>query len=174
MVLSHARSLLASTPEGACDYIQADARDTRTILREAARTLDFGSPVAVLLLGVLHFMPDSDDPYALTASLMDKLVPGSILVVGHGASDIAPAEVAAMTEKYNQHSAVEFIPRSKEQVTRFFTGLEIIAPGIVPVHRWWDADPVKAASAADMAGYTGYAGAGRKALRTAPFPDARA
>lgn len=67
-----------------------------------------------------------------------------------------------MARKYNEHSAVAFIPRSLGEVTRFFDGLEVIPPGIVPVHRWWDADPARAAEAAELAGHTGYAGAGRK------------
>jgi hypothetical protein len=160
--LTHARALLTSTPEGSCAYVHADLRDTKTILREAADTLDFSQPIAILLLGIMHFIPDTDDPYGITRRLMDAVPPGSYLVIGHGASDIQAAAVAEMTERYNEHSAVAFIPRTKEEVTRFFDGLEIMPPGVVPVHRWWESDPAMAASAKGLAGYTGYCGAGRK------------
>ena len=162
LVLTHARALLTSTPQGRCAYIHADLRDTRTIMREAANTLDFDQPIAILLLGILHFIPDSEDAYEITRHLMDDVPPGSYLVIGHGASDIQADAVADMTERYNEHSAVPFTPRSKEEVTRFFDGLQLISPGVVPVHRWWESDPAMAASARGVAGYTGYCGAGRK------------
>ena len=89
VVLSHARALLTSSAEGKTDYILADLRDTGTILAEAARTLDFSQPVAVLLIAVLHFIPDADDPYGIVKRLMDAVPPGSYLVISHAASDIA-------------------------------------------------------------------------------------
>lgn len=162
LVLTHARALLTSTLEGKCAYIHADLRDTKNILQEASHTLDFSRPIAVLLLGILHFLPDSDDPYGVTRRLLNAMPPGSYLVIGHGASDIQPDAVAEMTVRYNEHSAVPFIPRTKEDVTRFFDGLELMPPGVVPVHRWWESDPALAASARGRVGYTGYCGAGRK------------
>jgi O-methyltransferase involved in polyketide biosynthesis len=162
IVMSYARALLTSTPQGSCAYVQADLRDSETIVREAARTLDFGQPVAILLLGILHYISDSEDPYAITARLMDAMPDGSFLVVGHGASDIEAEAVAEMTKTYNEHSAVPFIPRNREQVTRFFDGLEIVAPGVIPVHQWWQGDPGDAGWVSGLAGYTGYAGIGRK------------
>jgi SAM-dependent methyltransferase len=162
LVLTHARALLASTPQGRCAYIHADLRDTRTILREADNTLDFGEPIAILLLGILHFISDSADAYEITRRLMEAVPSGSYLVIGHGASDIQPEAVAEMTERYNEHSAVPFIPRNKEEIMRFFDGLQVMPPGVVPVHRWWESDPSMAASAQGFAGYTGYCGAGRK------------
>ena len=89
VVLTHAQALLSSSPEGKTDYIQADLRDTQTIVSGAARTLDFTRPVAVLLIAVLHFIPDADDPYAVVARLMDAVPSGSYLVMAHAASDIA-------------------------------------------------------------------------------------
>ena len=79
VVLLHAQALLRSDPRGCCTYIQADARDTEKILAEAKATLDFSQPVAVMALGLLHFIPDADDPYALVRRLMDPFVPGSHL-----------------------------------------------------------------------------------------------
>src|SRR5215831_18624701 len=79
LVLVYARALLTSTPQGSCDYIEADLRDTSTIVAGAARTLDFTRPTAVLLLAVLHFIPDADDPAGIVADLARKLAPGSYM-----------------------------------------------------------------------------------------------
>jgi hypothetical protein len=87
IVLAHARALLTSAPEGATAYIDADARDTKTILTQAAKTLDFTRPTAMMLLGILLFIPDADNPWAITAQLMDALPAGSYLAVSHGAGD---------------------------------------------------------------------------------------
>jgi len=81
VVLAHARALLTSTGEGATEYIDADLRDTGTILERAARLLDFTKPVAVTMLAILHALPDSDDPYAIVATVMDAVPPGSYLAI---------------------------------------------------------------------------------------------
>src|SRR6516165_6157581 len=94
IVLSHARALLASTPEGATAYLDADLRDTSVILREAAQTLDFEQPVALMLLIILHLIPDADDPYGIVAALVQALPTGSYLVLAHPASDIRTAKMA--------------------------------------------------------------------------------
>src|SRR5262245_49226429 len=83
VVLSHARALLTSSPEGACDYIDADLRDTPALITQAARTLDFTRPVAVLLIAVLHFIPDAGDPAGIVRRLMAATPPGSYLVISH-------------------------------------------------------------------------------------------
>ena len=101
IVLLHARELLASSPQGATDYLDADLREVSRILQTAARTLDFGKPTAVMMLIVLHLVPDSDDPFGLVASLMDSLAPGSYLVISHAASDVRPAAMAEMTRRVN-------------------------------------------------------------------------
>ncbi|HVT69160.1 MAG TPA: SAM-dependent methyltransferase, partial [Trebonia sp.] len=87
-VLAHARALLTSTPEGRTAYVQADLRDTDAIIKAAEETLDFSRPVAVLLLAVLHFIPDEDDPYRIVRSLMEATAPGSYLVIVHAPSDL--------------------------------------------------------------------------------------
>lgn len=162
LVLAHARALLTSTPEGKCAYLHADLRDIAQILHRAADTLDFGQPIAVLLIGILHFIPDSDDPYGITRSLMAAVPSGSYLVIGHGASDIQPEAVAEVNERYNEHSAVAGILRSRAGVTRFLEGLELMPPGVVPLHRWWETDPEMAASVKGLGVCTTYVGAGRK------------
>ena len=91
IVLAHARALLTSSSEGATAYLDADLRDLDRIRSAAAQTLDFSKPVAVMMLIVLHLIPDSDDPYGIVKRLMDSLVPGSYLVIAHPASDIKAA-----------------------------------------------------------------------------------
>jgi S-adenosyl methyltransferase len=135
-VILHARSLLTSTAEGSVDYLQADLRDTDTILSQAARTLDFSRPVALLLLQVLHFIPDSDDPYALVRRLMEPLVPGSYLVLVHGASDIQNEVSSHTSERYNTMSPVQLRLRGRQEVAPFFDGLEPIGPGLVAGAEW--------------------------------------
>jgi hypothetical protein len=93
LVMAHARALLTSTDEGCCDYLHADLRDTEYILREAARTLDFTQPVAVLLLAVLHFVPDADDPPGIVAALAAGLAPCSFVAISHLTADLAPEAV---------------------------------------------------------------------------------
>ena len=136
VVLAHARALLTSDPEGMTDYLQADLRDTGAILAGAAATLDFTRPVAVLLIAVLHFIPDSDDPHGVVDRLMAAVPSGSYLVMAHAASDIAPEASAEMARRYNEMSSASITPRSREQVARFFDGLDLVPPGLVPISQW--------------------------------------
>jgi O-methyltransferase involved in polyketide biosynthesis len=136
VVLAHARALLTSSPEGKTDYIQADLRETDDILSAAARTLDFSKPVAILLLAVLHFIPDADDPYAIVRKLMDAAPSGSFLVIVHAPSDRSPEEMAEHTRRYNASGAEFMSPRSQEEILRFFAGLELIGPGVAPLSEW--------------------------------------
>jgi hypothetical protein len=135
MVLLHAQVLLTSTPEGACDYIEADVRDPETILREAARTLDFTRPTALMLMGILGLVADDDQARSIVSQLMAALPPGSYLAVYDGANT-DPAYVEAI-RRYNEGSgAIPYTPRSPEQISRYFDGLEILPPGVVTVSRW--------------------------------------
>ena len=158
IVLAHARALLTSDPRGATAYIEADVRDTGKIFREASGLLDFTAPVAVALLAILHFIPDSDDPYAITARLMEAMPSGSFLVISHASSDIQAETVAAGALAYNQHSAVSVHPRTGAQVARFLDGLEIVPPGVVPLGHWQPGPP----SAVSRPGLPTYCALGRK------------
>lgn len=89
-----------------------------------------------MLLAVLHFVPDEDDPYKITARLMDALPAGSFLVLSHATADIQSGRVAAGAERYNQRSAVAITPRTRAQVTGFFDGLDVVEPGVVPLGHW--------------------------------------
>ncbi len=157
VVICHARALLTSGPEGATDYIQADLRDTAAILAGAARTLDFRQPVAVLLMGVLHFIPDEEDPHGIVSRLMDATAPGSFLVIGHGASDIQADAAPEVTRRYNDRSSARLTLRTREQVARFFDGLELVGPGVVPLGQWWPADEVNPGAAGGVIGHSGMA-----------------
>jgi O-methyltransferase involved in polyketide biosynthesis len=152
VVLAHARALLTSSPEGETDYIQADLRDTGAILSAAARTLDFTKPVAILLLAVLHFIPDADDPYAIVRKLMDAVPSGSYLVIVHAPSDRNPEEMAEQTRRYNESGAEFMRPRSQEEILRFFTGLELIGPGVAPLSEWLPKGQAGPASGEAVAG----------------------
>jgi SAM-dependent methyltransferase len=101
LVLAHARALLVGSPSGVCAYIDADVRDADMILGEAAQTLDLTQPVAMLLLAILHFLPDSDDPAKVVATLADGLAPGSFVAISHLTADLAPEQVRAAAQAYN-------------------------------------------------------------------------
>jgi hypothetical protein len=137
LVLVHAQALLSSSPEGRTAYVESDLRDTSAILREASRSLDFGAPVALLLLIILHLIPDSDDPYGIVATLVDALPPRSYLVLAHPASDIRAARMAEMTKRVNERmSGPRATMRDRAAVTRFFDGLELLEPGVVQPQQW--------------------------------------
>jgi hypothetical protein len=136
LVMSHARALLASTEEGCCDYLHADLRDTARILKEARRTLDFSRPVAVLLLAVLHFIPDKDDPAGIVAALAGPLTAGSSVVISHLTADSAPEAVGGGVAAYNALVPTPVIARTHAQVAELFGGLPLVPPGVVPVSEW--------------------------------------
>jgi trans-aconitate methyltransferase len=135
IVLTHARALLTSTPQGACAYIQADLHDPPAILAEAAKTLDFSQPMALMLLAVLQFVPDAEDPYALVSRLVDALPPGSFLVISHPTDDFNPNRGESI-QRYNERSAGQATLRGQEETARFFDGLELVEPGVVAVAKW--------------------------------------
>jgi SAM-dependent methyltransferase len=136
MVLTHARALLASSPQGRCSYIDADIRGPEKILAGAGDVLDFTRPVAVVLMAVLQFVPDEDKPHEVVRRLLAALAPGSYLVISHPASDIQAAAMAGMATKLNQLMAQRVKPRSRDEVTAFFDGLELVPPGVVRCPEW--------------------------------------
>lgn len=154
VVLAHARALLTSTPGGKTDFILADLHDPETILTEAARTLDFGQPVAIVLLGVLHFIGEDADPYGIVARLMDAAVAGSYLVIGHTGSDIPSAGFLEGLRAYNERSPVKLVARSREQIDRLIAGLEPVSPGVIPLGQWFERGQL-GGDGADLPGYVG-------------------
>src|SRR5262249_55928163 len=136
MVLTHARALLTSTPEGACDYVEGDLREPDKILAEAARTLDFTKPVALMLLGVLHHIPDTEQTYSIVRHLASALAPGSFLTINHSTSAVHGAAMEEAVAHWNQVGTPSMTWRSPEQITRFFDGLDLLPPGVVSCSRW--------------------------------------
>jgi hypothetical protein len=136
IVLIHAQELLASAPEGATQYIEGDLRDPAAILAAAAGTLDFTRPAALMLLGVLHLIGDSEEPYRIVAELMDALAPGSYLAISHPASDINAAAQAEAQKRYNERVSTPQTLRNHAEVARFFDELDLVPPGVVYVHAW--------------------------------------
>ncbi|MET7682448.1 SAM-dependent methyltransferase [Streptomyces sp. NPDC005423] len=138
IVLAHARALLVSTPDGATDYLEADLRDVDRILTAAARTLDLSQPVGLMLVAILQYVPDRDDPHAIARRLLDALAPGSHLVLSHPAADIGAEEVAESMRVYNERAAdhAGATPRPHAEVTRFFDGSELLDPGVVQLPAW--------------------------------------
>ena len=143
IVLAHARALLTSHEAGATEYIDADLRDTSAILGGAARLLDLTKPVAVTMLMILHVIPDSDDPWALVAKVMDALPAGSYLAVSHLGSDLLDQEAKQGFENIVSRAAQQqYIGRNRDQMARFFEGTDLIEPGLVRVEEWRpDPDP---------------------------------
>jgi hypothetical protein len=154
IVLAHARALLTSSPQGATAYLEADARDTGTILDGAARILDFSRPVAVMVLCVLQYVPNSAAPHQIVSRLMDAVPSGSYLALSDGTGDIDSERGAQATAAYNARLGQNRItPRTRAQITAYFDGLDFVDPGLVPLHQWRPA----AGSAQPVPAYAGLA-----------------
>src|ERR1700730_13125418 len=136
LVLAHARALLTSGREGLCEYIDADLRDPEAIVKDAAQILDFTQPTAVILVAILHFLADADDPQGIVAALASTLGPGSFVAISHLTADFAPEQVAAGVDAYNALVPTGISARTHAQVTAMFGGLPLVPPGVVPVSEW--------------------------------------
>ena len=145
LVLAHARALLTSSPEGACDYIDADLHDPGNILTKAARTLDFAQPIALIMLGILGHIPDQDGPEEIVAHLVNVLPPGSYVVIadgtnvleGQGTGDAGEESARARAyRRYAEAGGIPYYPRTPKRIEGFFEGLELIDPGVVSISRW--------------------------------------
>jgi hypothetical protein len=146
IVLSHAQALLRSSPQGACAYLDADLRDPDGILDQAARTLDFSQPVAVMLIAVMHFIGDEDEAAAIMRKLMEACASGSFVAISHVASDIDAQQQGEMVRRLNQSVAEKATMRDRAGVTRLFAGLELVEPGVVRVAQWRPDSEIEAAS----------------------------
>ncbi len=136
LVLTHARAMLTSTPEGVTDYVDADLRDPGKILEAAAQTLDFTQPVALMLMGILGHVGDYDEARSIVKRLMNALPSGSYLALDDGTDVVDKAAVEEAQGAYNESGAIPYHPRSPEQIAGFFEGLELVEPGVVSVPRW--------------------------------------
>lgn len=136
LVLAHARALLTSTPEGRTDHLDEDLRNADAILRRAAVTLDFTEPVALMLLGVVIFIGEDEDPYGVVRRLMDALPSGSHLVLSHTVVHPAMPDVDEAVRFWNAHGTPRLTQRAPAAVARFFDGLQLLEPGVVSCSRW--------------------------------------
>ncbi|NUR90717.1 MAG: SAM-dependent methyltransferase [Nonomuraea sp.] len=156
LVLVHAQALLASSPEGSCDYVQADLREPGLILERAATTLDLTQPVAIMLLGIVHFVPDAGEARDILRRLLAAVPSGSYLVITHATLDFDEGSTAQAEaqEGWNEKSANPMVPRGYEEILGFFDGLELLEPGLVSMSRWRPAIEHQVVA--------GYCGVGRK------------
>ncbi|MEI5523077.1 SAM-dependent methyltransferase [Streptomyces brasiliscabiei] len=136
LVLVHARALLTSAPEGRTDHVDEDVRNVDSILEHAARTLDLTRPVALLLLDVLAFVPDDEDPHGIVRRLMDALPAGSHLVLSHTITSPEWPDVDIAAAWWNEHGIPRLTQRTPETIAGFFDGLDLLEPGVVSCTRW--------------------------------------
>ncbi|HEX6450136.1 MAG TPA: SAM-dependent methyltransferase [Trebonia sp.] len=137
IVVSHGRALLTKSRQAI--VVQADIRQPRAVLGHPSirEHLDFGQPVTVLLLAVLHFISDDDDPPAIIAAVRDALAPGSYLAIGHVTHDNAPDEMVSAAIAAFAKTSAGIWPRTASQIGHLFNGFDLVEPGLVPAHTWW-------------------------------------
>ena len=158
LVLAHARALLTSSPEGATAYLDADLRDTGKILEQAVDVLDFSQPVAIMLVAILHYIPDLAEARDIVARLLKAMPPGSFLAISHAGRDLFPHEIAEFEKNLNEHLPNDrHVARPRKDVALFFEGTTLLEPGVVPVSEWRPATAEEAAVPTTLWG-----GVGRK------------
>ena len=138
IVLAHARALLASGPNGATAYLDADIREPEKILSDPVTrsTLDFTRPIALMLVAVLHFVPDEDGPRHIVRTLVDALPPGSYVVASHATAEHNPEGLSGAGRAYEEGGMRGAIRTSEEFTDLVFGGLELVDPGVVLVSEW--------------------------------------
>jgi hypothetical protein len=157
LVLTHARALLTSTPEGQTSYLDADLYDPDAILKAAADTLDLSQPVALMILNTLGHVADHHEARGLVSRILGALPPGSYLVISDGTA--TSESMIAASDSYNSSGAVPYYVRGVEEIGGFFDGLDVVEPGIVPVTKW---RPDSGGSAGTDIAVDAYGGVGRK------------
>ena len=136
LIMAHARALLTSTPQGITDYIFADLRDPDAILQEAARILDFTRPIALMLLGIMEHILDTDEAQAIVNRLLDALPSGSYLVLCDPTTEVRPEVMREAVRQWNSSATPPIKARSRQELIRFFDGLELLEPGVVSASLW--------------------------------------
>lgn len=162
VAVAHSRAVLEGNDKAT--IAAADLRDPRSVLDnpETQRLLDFDRPMGLLLVAVLHFLSDADNPAEVVATLRDALAPGSVLVVTHATLQFGPVPSGQRgVQAVYQRTATPLIMRTKEEVERFFNGFELVEPGVVPLPHWRPDAPLSEDD--DPAVLHGLAGVGLKA-----------
>ena len=158
LVLAHARALLTSTPEGRTAYIHADLRDPASILNDPVtrEVLDFDQPIALMLIAILHMIPDEEKPAELLATLLDALPSGSYVVASHITGEHNAG--AASSERTFQQGGMAAQWRDSDVFARLtFNGLDLVPPGVVLTSEWRNDDPSPRPTPADVSAYGGVA-----------------
>ncbi|MGW7451690.1 SAM-dependent methyltransferase [Streptomyces sp. NPDC054787] len=168
VAVAHSQAVLAG--DDRTGVIAADLRKPKEILEapEVGRLLDLGRPVALLLVAVLHFLEDADDPYAAVAELRDALAPGSLLILTHASYEGIPLteEVAGGVVSVYQNIRNPLVMRTRERIIPFFDGFEMLEPGLVSMPDWRPdrlAGALDGEAAEDPYAFSGFGGVGRKA-----------
>ncbi|MEE2037553.1 SAM-dependent methyltransferase [Nocardiopsis sp. CT-R113] len=154
MVLTHARALLTSTPEGSTHYIDADMLDPETLLARAREHLDFTQPIGLVIMGALGHFPADERTYAVARAYVDALPSGSFLALCD--STDTSRQIVEAAEAWNENAAQPIHLRTPEQVSAFFDGLELLEPGVVSVP-FWRPGTARAGAAEEVAQYGGVA-----------------
>jgi hypothetical protein len=158
LVLTHARALLTSRPEGVTDYVDADLRDPGVVLAGAARTLDFTRPIAITMLGILGHITDYDEARSIVRRLLDRVPSGSYLVISDGTNEFGGKVYDDAMRIWNASAEPPYLLRTPAQIAGFFEGLELVEPGVVSVPLWRpDPSPFEPSGEVDNFG-----GVGRK------------
>jgi hypothetical protein len=136
VVIAHSNAILAGSKS--TDVIEADLREPEKILAHPTvrHLIDFGQPVGLLLVAVLHFVADADDPRRLVATLRDALPSGSYLVLGQGTNADKPVVAGAFEKVYNSSVATRIQMRSRDEIAGFFDGFDLVEPGLTYVSQW--------------------------------------
>jgi hypothetical protein len=136
VAIAHSRAILAGTQNAA--IIDADLREPEKIVAEhaAGRLIDFTRPAGLLLVAVLHFIGDAEDPWQVVATLRDALAPGSYLLLCHATNESKPAVAHAAEKVYNRSVATQVHTRSRGEIKRFFDGFDLVDPGLVYIPQW--------------------------------------
>ncbi|MGI5128101.1 SAM-dependent methyltransferase [Pseudonocardia sp. CA-107938] len=162
IVLAHARALLTSSAEGRTAYVSADLRDPEQILTspQVRDVLDMERPVALLLIAILHFVGDADDPYGITRRLIDALPSGSYVALSHLTGDFVPEKWAGVEAVYRKQGVTMQV-RPKAAIARFLDGLDLVEPGLDVITRWRP-EPADIAGGASDAAVSVYGAVARK------------
>ena len=161
IVTAHAAALLTSHPGGGTAYVQSDLHDPGAILNHPSvrQTLDFGQPIALVLMAVLHFFPAEENPAGIVSTLLAALPPGSYLVASHVTADYSDPASAADGVQTVQRAGLPFQARTKEEFSDLaFAALDLVSPGLVPVSEWRpDVEPGLLPRPAEVGYYGGIA-----------------
>jgi hypothetical protein len=140
-VLAHAHSMRQSRPEGVTGYVHGSLLEVDAIMAQAAETLDLDQPVALLLPGALNFLTAEHDPYGIIRRAVDAVASGSYLALTHSSDDLRSERMQEAADKFAKLLADTYVIRTRDEIARFFDGLDLVDPGLVPIDHWHPPPP---------------------------------